>query len=195
MSSKPTLALACACALIIALAAATSLRAGTTPDPPATTTDGTTGGPIPASVVRPQWVIQRRIDRFRHETWRWQRLMGRSLTRQLADAPADVDAKIAVWKRIAVRARNAAKNPPHRRQWLCIHRFEGGWHSNTGNGYYGGLQMDLMFQRTYAPGLLRSKGTADRWSPLEQMWAAERAHRAGRGFYPWPNTARYCGLI
>jgi len=27
------------------------------------------------------------------------------------------------------------------------------------------------------------------------MWAAERAHRAGRGFYPWPNTARYCGLI
>jgi hypothetical protein len=27
------------------------------------------------------------------------------------------------------------------------------------------------------------------------MWAAERAHRSGRGFYPWPNTARYCGLI
>lgn len=195
MLSKLTPALACACALIIALAAATSLRAGTTPDPPSTTTDGTAGGPIPASVIRPQWVRQRRIDRLRHETWRWQRLMGRSLTRQLADAPADVEAKIAVWKRIAVQTRYAAQNPPHRRQWLCIHRFEGGWHSNTGNGYYGGLQMDLMFQRTYAPGLLHRKGTADRWTPLEQMWAAEKAHRAGRGFYPWPNTARSCGLI
>jgi len=32
-------------------------------------------------------------------------------------------------------------------------------------------------------------------SPLEQMWVAERAYRNGRGFYPWPNTARYCGLI
>jgi hypothetical protein len=55
--------------------------------------------------------------------------------------------------------------------------------------------MDLSFQRAYAAGLLRRKGTADRWTPLEQMWTAERAHRSGRGFYPWPNTARYCGLI
>ncbi len=46
-----------------------------------------------------------------------------------------------------------------------------------------------------APELLRRKGTADRWTPVEQMWVAERAHRSGRGFYPWPNTARYCGLI
>jgi hypothetical protein len=55
--------------------------------------------------------------------------------------------------------------------------------------------MDVQFQRTYAPGLFSLKGTADHWTPLEQMWVAERAHRAGRGFYPWPNTARYCGLI
>ena len=59
----------------------------------------------------------------------------------------------------------------------------------------GGLQMDLGFQRTYGGGLLSRKGTANHWTPLEQMWAAERAHRSGRGFYPWPNTARYCGLI
>src|SRR5262249_27216003 len=31
----------------------------------------------------------------------------------------------------------------------CIHRFEGAWNSNTGNGYYGGLQMDASFQRRY----------------------------------------------
>jgi hypothetical protein len=55
--------------------------------------------------------------------------------------------------------------------------------------------MDLSFQRTYGGELLRSKGTADNWSPVEQMWVAERAHRSGRGFTPWPNTARYCGLL
>jgi hypothetical protein len=27
------------------------------------------------------------------------------------------------------------------------------------------------------------------------MWIAERALRAGRGFYPWPLAARRCGLI
>jgi hypothetical protein len=43
--------------------------------------------------------------------------------------------------------------------------------------------------------LLRRKGTADHWTPLEQIWVAEHAYRSGRGFYPWPNTARDCGLI
>ena len=62
------------------------------------------------------------------------------------------------------------------------------------NGYYGGLQMNLGFQQTYAPWLLRTKGTADHWTPLEQMWTAEKAAKS-RGFYPWPNTARFCGLI
>jgi hypothetical protein len=33
---------------------------------------------------------------------------------------------------------------------------------------------------------LRTKGTADNWLPLEQMWTAEKALRAGRGFYPGP---------
>ena len=192
MRSKPTLALACACALVVALTAAATLRAEPAPEPSTTTDAAVTA---PPAALPPQRVIQRRIDRYRHETWRWQRLMGRSLTRKLADAPSDVEAKIAVWKSVAVRTRHAAQNPPHKRQWLCIHRYEGGWRSNTGNGYYGGLQMDLMFQRAYAPALLRRKGTADRWTPLEQMWTAERAHRAGRGFYPWPNTARYCGLM
>jgi hypothetical protein len=82
---------------------------------------------------------------------------------------------------------------------MCIHRFERhpeqGWSTRTGNGYYGGLQMDLAFQRLYGPELLRRKGTANRWTAYEQMWVAERAHRSGRGFHPWPNTARYCGLI
>jgi len=77
---------------------------------------------------------------------------------------------------------------------FLIHRYEGAW-NDPNPPYYGGLQMDLGFQRTYGGGLLSRKGTANHWTPLEQMWAAERAHRSGRGFYPWPNTARYCGLI
>jgi hypothetical protein len=54
--------------------------------------------------------------------------------------------------------------------------------------------MDRTFIRTYAPSALLKRGWANRWSALEQMWVAERAHRT-RGFYPWPNTARYCGLL
>ena len=83
--------------------------------------------------------------------------------------------------------------PPHYRQWLCIHSHEARW-NDPGSPYYGGLQMDLDFMRTYGARLLREKGTADRWTPLEQMQVAERAYR-DRGFWPWPNTARYCGLL
>jgi hypothetical protein len=70
----------------------------------------------------------------------------------------------------------------------------GKWAANTGNGYYGGLQMDLSFQRTYGGNLLATKGTANNWTMLEQMWAAERAYSSGRGFGPWPNTRKSCGI-
>ena len=76
----------------------------------------------------------------------------------------------------------------------CIQRYEGPW-NDPNPPYFGGLQMDYSFMATYGPHLLGTKGTADKWTPLEQMWVAERAHRSGRGYYPWPNTARYCGLI
>ena len=91
MRSKLTLAIACACALGVALAGAATLQAETTPEPPAETQTETAQPEID------QWQIQRKIDRYRHETWRWQRLMGRRLTRDLANPPADVDAKRARW--------------------------------------------------------------------------------------------------
>jgi hypothetical protein len=100
-----------------------------------------------------------------------------------------------LWRNRAAQARSRAARPPHRGAWRCLQRYEAPWHANTGNGYYGGLQMDLAFQRTYGGDLLRRKGPAHRWSVVEQMWVAERALRSGRGFYPWPNTARMCGLI
>ncbi len=52
--------------------------------------------------------------------------------------------------------------------------------------------MSIQFQRAYSRYLLRLKGTANRWTPAEQMWTAERALLAGSGFHPWP-TGR-CGL-
>jgi hypothetical protein len=128
------------------------------------------------------------VTRYRAETWRWQKVMGKPLTTAHGPLP------VGVWRKIAIAVRKQAANPPHKRQWLCIHRYEGSWHAHTGNGYYGGLQMDLGFQRFYAAWLLRQKGTADHWTPLEQMWVAERAERDS-GFYPWPNTARMCGLL
>jgi hypothetical protein len=188
MHFKLTLAFACACALGVALAGAATLRAETPPEPPAETQ------PETAEPSFDQRTVQRQIDKYRHETWRWLRLMGRPLMRKLPNPPVDPGDKIAVWQHVAAKTRHTAFNPPHKGQWLCIHHYEGAW-DDPNPPYYGGLQMDYSFQRTYAPGLLRQKGTADHWTPLEQMWAAERAHRSGRGFYPWPNTARYCGLI
>jgi hypothetical protein len=77
---------------------------------------------------------------------------------------------------------------------LCIHRYEGSW-TDTGDPYWGGLQMNRTFMVMYAPEWLLRKGWANAWTPWEQMWVAYRAIRRGRGWYPWPNTARMCGLL
>lgn len=79
--------------------------------------------------------------------------------------------------------------------FLCIHRYEGAWTDDTGNGYYGGLQMDYGFMRRYGSGFLRRWGTADNWPAWAQLQAAVRAYRSGRGFAPWPNTAAACRLL
>jgi len=82
---------------------------------------------------------------------------------------------------------------PHYDAWMCIHSHEGPW-DDGGEPYWGGLQMDLGFQRAYGKEFYARKGTADNWTPREQMIAAERAFKT-RGFTPWPNTARRCGLL
>jgi hypothetical protein len=143
--------------------------------------------------------VVRRISERRRETWRWEALMGSGRT------PATYSVErvhslaykrwaLRVWTRRALVERHRALHPPHLKAWLCIHGYEGAWH-DPNPPYFGGLQMDLGFQRTYGLRLYRRKGTADHWTPLEQIWVAERAYQSGRGFYPWPNTARYCGLI
>jgi hypothetical protein len=142
----------------------------------------------------------RKIQQLRHTTWHWQNVMGVSKTPVSRAAVRASSTKyrrwvLKLWEKRASRAQRLAKRIPHKSQWLCIHHGEGSWSAHTGNGYYGGLQMDISFQRSYGGYLFRAKGTADNWSPSEQMWVAERAYKSGRGFYPWPNTARACGLI
>jgi hypothetical protein len=79
--------------------------------------------------------------------------------------------------------------------WTCIHRREGAW-NDAGDPYWGGLQMDRSFMRAYGRDMLaRYRGRlADAWTPRDQMVVAERARRV-RGYHPWPNTARACGLL
>jgi hypothetical protein len=190
-----TVLLACACALA-ALVGAATLRADPGPEPPVTTTTTTTTEDEtadPPAELDPD-LVQRIIQQHRQEAWHWELVMGRPLTRALPNPPLDPGQRVAAWRRLALTLRRAAQNVPHKRAWLCIHHYEGSWR-DPNPPYYGGLQMDVQFQRTYGAAIFRRKGTADHWTPLEQMWAAERAHRSGRGFYPWPNTARYCGLI
>jgi hypothetical protein len=139
------------------------------------------------------------ISNKQRETWKFERLMGKPRTpaSTLARRTPSLSYRrwaYSLWSRRATRVRHEALHPPHLNAWLCIHRYEGSW-TDDGAPYYGGLQMDLGFQSTYGSALLHRKGTANNWTPLEQMWVAERAYSSGRGFYPWPNTARWCGLI
>jgi len=77
---------------------------------------------------------------------------------------------------------------------MCIHSFEGAW-DDPNAPYWGGMQMDLSFQKAYGPEFYAAKGTADNWTVYEQLLAAWRGYIARGGWGPWPNTARYCGLL
>ena len=94
---------------------------------------------------------------------------------------------------------DAEAGDSHLAGWLCIHGREGAW-NDSGDPYWGGLQMGWWFMRTYGAGLLRAKGPASEWTPLEQMAAAEggywksgysRAWLAGQ----WPNTYPPCSHL
>ena len=144
-------------------------------------------------------LLLKQIRRYQRKTWHLQRLMGvsRSPASPGLHRVASREYRIwvrDVWHKRAERTWKRWRTPPRRSAWMCIHRFEGAW-TDPNPPYYGGLQMDISFQRTYGRELLRRKGTADKWTPLEQIWVAHKAHRSGRGFYPWPSTARSCGLI
>ena len=125
------------------------------------------------------------------------------LGRSLASArPAAPTLRVLAVARGGRRSRHRPLRPAARcsratgcsRELMCIHHHEGKWTSNTGNGYYGGLQMNIKFQLTYGSVFLGRWGTADNWPVWAQVVVARRAYVNGLGFTPWPNTARACGL-
>jgi len=142
--------------------------------------------------------LEGELHQYERATWRWQRLVGVQPTqtagrRLTAISVTDLEQTVKMWQRRAIAAHGRARHPPHLAQWLCIHHYEAAW-NDVGDPYWGGLQMSLTFQERYGGWLYREKGTADHWTPLEQMWVAEKALQV-RGFWPWPNTARFCGLL
>jgi hypothetical protein len=183
-----------AAALVVATAATALAAASTQP---------TRGAHRAAPRPRPHLVAAHRLHRekrvngvlvrrLRGTVWRWQSVIG--VRRAQSVVPLQSTRALRYWRRQERRVIRLAAHPPHKSAWLCIHRFEGSW-ADGGDPYWGGLQMDRGFMSTYAARVLLHKGWANRWTPLEQMWVAERALRSGRGFWPWPNTARACGLL
>lgn len=131
----------------------------------------------------PQPDLQAQLARSRRYARRLERLLGRNELRL---------------RRARRSFRRALRSSPMGTHWLegafqCIHHYEGSWDANTGNGYYGGLQMDVEFQRDYGASYLRSFGTANHWPRSVQIAVAIDAWLS-RGFAPWPNTRRSCGL-
>jgi hypothetical protein len=179
----------------------------TSTDRTETTTETTTTTTADAEALPDPWAetpqtlrLAAQAARLKAVTRRWRALMGKPMPRIAPPTVAFASLLeerrwwVQTWGRKAYWARWHGHRPPHLFAWRCIHTYEGAWRDPNAP-YYGGLQMDLTFQRQYGASLLRRKGTANHWTVFEQMWVAERAHRAGRGFYPWPNTARYCGLL
>ena len=176
-------------AVVLAVIAAASALASESDPPRRIVPEARTVEPHAKPVRR---VSPARVRRLRTTAWHWQAVIG--LRRAHSAAPLHSRRALRYWRLQVRRVIRLAARPPHRLGWLCIHRFEGSWR-DSGDPYWGGLQMDRSFMRSYAPRVLLRRGWANRWTALEQMWVAERAHRSGRGYYPWPNTARYCGLL
>lgn len=74
----------------------------------------------------------------------------------------------------------------------CVHNKEAPWHYH---GYFdGGMQMDTEFQGDYGRVYLNRWGDAGNWPVWAQLHASFKGWLS-RGWYPWPNTARACGLL
>jgi hypothetical protein len=186
---NPKLLLLAVLAAFLTLMAAGSTLASSSSTHRRATAKATSPKPARKAIRQVNPVLVRRL---RRTVWHWQAVMGKRRT-TVKTSLRTVSA-LRYWRRQARSVARAASRPPHKTGWLCIHRYEGSWRDSD-DPYWGGLQMDRGFMSTYAPGLLLRRGWADRWTALEQMWVAERAHRSGRGYWPWPSTARFCGLI
>ncbi len=125
----------------------------------------------------------------------YRQLLGIAVSQRSLQASGNIELQFVTARRQAEDLAETWGSSSLLRAFTCIHHYEGSWDANTGNGYYGGLQMDRRFQSSYGSDFVSKWGTADNWPVWAQVLASVRAYRSGRGFYPWPNTARACGLI
>ncbi|WP_406218793.1 transglycosylase family protein [Streptomyces decoyicus] len=87
----------------------------------------------------------------------------------------------------AAAAGPAAASPGPDWERIAACESNGRWHINTGNGYHGGLQIDLATWRAY--GGHRYAPRADLATRAEQIAVGKRIVR-DRGLSAWPNCAR-----
>lgn len=116
-------------------------------------------------------------------------------TRQRREAAAAAERERE--RREAAAAAKAAASQPAQTQtysggsvWDRLAQCEshGNWATNTGNGYYGGLQFNLPTWQAYG-----GTGYPHEHSRAEQIRVAENL-RAARGYQPWPECSKKLGL-
>jgi hypothetical protein len=146
----------------------------------AATDAATSGGVIVNDACRPQHLVDcqhavrwwKKIAREGRDALQWQRAERLKLKRRIS----------------ATFELGSVSN------WVCIHQHEGAW-NDSGDPYWGGLQMDKTFMQTYGADMIsKYGGLANVWTPRDQIIVAQRAYKT-RGYHPWPNTARMCGLL
>lgn len=92
-----------------------------------------------------------------------------------------------------VFATPAQAGPMRQDPWDRVAQCESGgnWNTNTGNGYYGGLQFSSGTWRSYGGGAYAS--TADHATRSQQIAIAEKVLRA-QGWQAWPTCSRKVGV-
>src|SRR5262252_6174492 len=108
-------------------------------------------------------------------TWRLEIPQGQQAVASSAQAatPPQTGPPSSVWTRLAA----------------C--ESSGNWATNTGNGYYGGLQEDLTFWARYGGKAFAAR--PDLASPNQQITVAI-AGQASQGWGAWPRCSRIIGL-
>jgi len=102
-------------------------------------------------------------------------------------------AALAATTLVPVVALDAPSQAASTRTWERLAQCESGgrWHINTGNGYYGGLQISPGTWRGY--GGKKFASLPSRASKGEQITIAERIKR-GQGWGAWPSCSARIGV-
>jgi resuscitation-promoting factor RpfA len=87
----------------------------------------------------------------------------------------------------------AQAGPARTDWWDNLARCESGgnWNANTGNGYYGGLQISDSTWHSYGGGAYA--GTANHATRSQQIAIAQKVLRA-QGWKAWPTCSRRAGV-